>query len=190
MEPERSFPHSHLFLSWASSIQSIPHPILSQLDPVHTPTSYPKPARSSPYPHILSWISSIQSIPPHPILNQLDTVHTPTSYFLKINLNIILPYVPGSPKRSLSLKFPHQNPVYASPLPHTRYMPRPSHFFSILSPEQYWVRSTDHSVPHYAASSTSLLSRPSQAQINYSAPISTLYLLNNYVRLFGVMLKI
>ena len=28
---------------------------------------------------------------------------------------------------SLSLKFPHQNPVYASPLPHTRYMPRPFH---------------------------------------------------------------
>jgi hypothetical protein len=29
-------------------------------------------------------------------------------------------------KRSLSLRFPHQNPVYASPLPHTRYMSRPS----------------------------------------------------------------
>jgi len=27
----------------------------------------------------------------------------------------------------LSLRFPHQNPVYASPLPHTRYIPRPSH---------------------------------------------------------------
>jgi hypothetical protein len=33
-----------------------------------------------------------------------------------------------SPKRSLSLSFPHQNPVYASPLPHTRYIPRLSHF--------------------------------------------------------------
>jgi hypothetical protein len=33
---------------------------------------------------------------------------------------------PGSPQWSLSLRFPHQNPVHAS-LPHTRYMSRPSH---------------------------------------------------------------
>jgi len=65
--------------------------------------------------------------PPVPILNQLDPVHNPTSQFLKINLNIILPSTPGSPHWSLSLRFLHQNSVYASPLPHTRYMPRPSH---------------------------------------------------------------
>ena len=35
--------------------------------------------------------------------------------------------MPGSPKWSLSLRFPHQNPVYAFPLPHMRSMPRPSH---------------------------------------------------------------
>jgi len=40
-----------------------------------------------------------------------------TSHFPKIHLNIILPYMPGSPKWSLSLRFPHQYPVYASPLP-------------------------------------------------------------------------
>jgi hypothetical protein len=28
---------------------------------------------------------------------------------------------------SLSFRFPHQNPVYASHLPHMRYMPHPSH---------------------------------------------------------------
>ena len=55
--------------------------------------------------------------PPAPILSQLDPVHTPTSYFLKIHLNIILPSTPGSPKWFLSLSVPHQNPVYASPLP-------------------------------------------------------------------------
>jgi len=40
------------------------------------------------------------------------------SHFLKIHLNIILPSTPGSPKWSLSLSFPHQNPVWTSPLPH------------------------------------------------------------------------
>ena len=57
---------------------------------------YPDPARSSPYPH---------------------------TSFLKIHLNIILPSKPGSRKWSLYLRFPHQNPVYASPLTHTSYMP-------------------------------------------------------------------
>ena len=62
----------------------------------------------------LSWAISIQSIPP-------------TSNFLKIYLNIIFPSTPGSSKWSLSLRFLHQNPIYASPLPHTRYMPRPTY---------------------------------------------------------------
>ena len=65
--------------------------------------------------------------PPVPILCQLGPVHTPTSYFLKIPLNIILSSTSGSPKWSLSFRLPNQNPVYASSLPHTRYMPRPSH---------------------------------------------------------------
>jgi len=65
--------------------------------------------------------------PPTPILSQLDPVPTLTSNFLKIHLNIILPSMRGYPKWSLSLRFPHQNPVYASPLPLTYYMPGPSH---------------------------------------------------------------
>ena len=65
--------------------------------------------------------------PPVPIMSQLDPVHTPTSHFLKIHLNIIFPSMPGSPKWFHSLRFPHQNPVYLSPLPHMHYMPRPSH---------------------------------------------------------------
>jgi len=66
--------------------------------------------------------------PPVPILSQLDPAHTPTSHFLKIPLDIILPSMPGSPKWSLSLGFPHQNPVHASLLPHTRYMTHLSHY--------------------------------------------------------------
>jgi len=49
--------------------------------------------------------------PPVPILSQFDQVHTPTSNFLKIHLNIYLPSKPGSPKWSLSLRFPQPNPV-------------------------------------------------------------------------------
>jgi hypothetical protein len=53
--------------------------------------------------------------------------------------------MPGSPMWSLSLKSPHQNHVYASPLPHQRYMPIPSRSSRFLSPEQYWVRSAESS---------------------------------------------
>ena len=67
---------------------------------------YPEPTRTNPYP---------------------------TSHFLKIHLNIILPYTPRSPKWSLSFRFPHQTPVYASPLSHTCYMPCPSHFLDFIT---------------------------------------------------------
>ena len=54
------------------------------------------------------------------ILSQLDPVHIPTSPFLKIHLNIILPFPPGSPKLSLSPRSSSPpNPVCTSPLPHT-----------------------------------------------------------------------
>jgi hypothetical protein len=39
----------------------------------------------------------------------------------------------GSPKWYLSLRFPHQNPVYATPCPHTLYMPRPSHYSRLIN---------------------------------------------------------
>ena len=91
--------------------------------------------------------------PPVRILSLLDPVHTPTSYFLKIHLNIILPSKPESPKWPLSLRFPHQNPVYAYPT-YALHAP-PISFFSVLSPEHYCVSRTD---PYYIRRITTLLS--------------------------------
>ena len=66
--------------------------------------------------------------PPVPILSQLDPFRIPPKYhFLKIHLNIILPSTSGSPKWSLSLRFPRLNPVYASSLTHTCYILSSSH---------------------------------------------------------------
>jgi len=64
----------------------------------------------------------VQSIPPHPTCGR-------SIYYL--------PSTPGSLKLSLSLTFPHQNPVYTSPLPPYALHALPISFFSILSPEQY-----------------------------------------------------
>ena len=55
--------------------------------------------------------------PPVPILRQLHSVLTTPSQFLKIHLNIILPSASRPPQWSLSLRFPHQNPVHHSPFP-------------------------------------------------------------------------
>jgi hypothetical protein len=41
--------------------------------------------------------------------------------------------MPGSSKWSLSIRFPYQNTVYTSSLPHTCYMPRQSRLMTLLS---------------------------------------------------------
>jgi len=46
------------------------------------------------------------------ILGQPNTVHIPTSHLLKIRLNIIHPSTPRFPQWSLSLPFPHQDPIH------------------------------------------------------------------------------
>jgi hypothetical protein len=79
--------------------------------------------------------------PTVPILSQPNPVLITTSHFLQIHPNIILPSTPGSPQRSLSLRFPHQNPVHTSPFPHTCYMPRPPHSSRFYHPHELYIPS-------------------------------------------------
>ena len=72
----------------------------------------------------------------YPYPEPAQSTPCPTSHFLKIYLSIILPSMPASSKWSLFFKFPHQNPVYTSLLPHTRYMPRPSHSSRFYHPKR------------------------------------------------------
>ena len=65
--------------------------------------------------------------PPVPILGQLNPVHIPTSHLLEIHPNIIHPSTPRSPQWSLSLRFPHQDPIRPPLLTHMHHMPSPSH---------------------------------------------------------------
>ena len=65
--------------------------------------------------------------PPVPILGQPNPVHISTSPLLEIHPNIIHPSTPRSPQWSLSLRFPHQDPIRPPLLTHTRHMPYPSH---------------------------------------------------------------
>ena len=111
--------------------------------------------------------------PPHvPVLGQPNPVHIPTSHLLEIHPNIIHPSTPSSPQWSLSLRFPHQDPIHP-PSPHP-YAPhaQPISFFLILSPARYWVSSTKHLSLRYAISSSPPLPRPSSVQIFSSTPCS------------------
>ena len=92
--------------------------------------------------------------PPVLILSHLDPVHTPKPYFLKNHYRSIYAWV--SQMVYFSQVSPRKPCIRLSYPPYALHAP-PISFFSILSPEQYWVRSTDHSAPHYAASSTPLL---------------------------------
>ena len=71
--------------------------------------------------------------PPVPILGQPNPVHIPTSHLLEIHPNIIHPSTPKSPQWSLSLRFPHQDPIHSPLLTHTRHMPSPSHYKRICA---------------------------------------------------------
>ena len=64
--------------------------------------------------------------PPVPVLGQPNPVHILTSHLLEIHPNIIHPSTPRSPQGSISLRFPHQDPIRPPLLTHTRHMSSPS----------------------------------------------------------------
>ena len=76
--------------------------------------------------------------PPVPILGQPNPVHIPTSHLLEIHPNIIHPSTPRSPQWSLSLRFPHQDPIHPPLLTHSRHMPSPSHSSLFYHPHNIW----------------------------------------------------
>ena len=73
-------------------------------------------------------------------------------------------FPPVSPPRPYTLPSPHP---YAAP--HAQ----PISFFSILSPAQYWVSSTNHLAPRFAISSIPPLPLNSYVQIFSSTPVHT-----------------
>ena len=78
----------------------------------------------------LSWASPIQSIYPHPTSWRSILI---LSIHLRLGLPIgLLPS--GFPTKTLYMPSPHPYAPHAQPIS----------FFSILSPAQYWVRSTDN----------------------------------------------
>ena len=84
----------------------------------------------------LSWASPIQSIYPHP-----------TSWISILILSTLLRL--GLPSGLFPSGFPTKTLYTPSPHPYAPYT-QPISFFSILSPAQYWVRSTNHLAPPYA----------------------------------------
>jgi len=99
----------------------------------------------------LSWASPIQSIYPHP---------TSWRSILILSTHLCL----GFPSGLFTSGFPTKTlytPLSSPYAPHAQ----PISFFSILSPPQYWMRSTNHLVLCYAISSIPPLPHPSRSFI-------------------------
>ena len=95
----------------------------------------------------LSSASPTQSIYPHP---------TSWRSILILSTHLSL----GLPSDLIPSGFPTKTLYTPSPHPYAPHAP-PISFFSILSPAQYWVRSTNNLAPRYAISSISPFPRPS-----------------------------
>ena len=102
--------------------------------------------------------------PPVSILGQPNPVHIPTSHLPEIHPNIIHPSTPRSPHWSLSLRFPHQDPIHplSSPIRATC----PAHLIlldfitrTILGEEYKSFSSSLCNLLHYSAVRTGSLNK-------------------------------
>ena len=73
-----------------------------------------------------------------PVLGQINPVHATPFHFLNTHFNIILPSTPKSSKWSPSIRFPHQNPVFTSPVAHVSHLPLTSHSSGFYHPNNAW----------------------------------------------------
>ena len=71
---------------------------------------------------------------------------SPHTHLLEIHPNIIHPSTPRSPQWSLSLRFPHQDPIRPPLLIHTRHMPSPSHSSPFYHPHNIGWGVQNHTV--------------------------------------------
>ena len=106
----------------------------------------------------LPWARPIQSINTHP---------TSCRSILILSTHLRL----GLPTGLFPSVFPTKTLYTPSPHPYAPHA-QPISFFSILSPTQYWVRSTNHLAPRYAISSIPPLPRHSSVQIFSSTSCS------------------
>ena len=70
-------------------------------------------------------------------------------HFLKIHINIFLPYNPRSYKWPPSLRSAHQHSVRTSPVPHTWRMGRPAHSSWFGDPNNIWWEVQIVKLPYY-----------------------------------------
>jgi len=124
---------THQLLAYADDVNILGGSILTYYSMVQSPSwEANRLTATQEIPRIL-WNQNVhyrthKGPPPVPILGQPNPVHIPTSHLLEIHPNIIHPSTPRSPQWSLSLRFPHQDPIRPLLHPHTRHMPCPSHF--------------------------------------------------------------